>query len=78
MGSLGRLMPVRESWEKRWRGEASGGSSLSRARARDQGAPQGAVRAAPQPGHWLEAEGRGPLHRGWRGGCLRLLGGGDT
>ena len=77
-GSLGSLMLMRESWEKRWCGEASGGSSSSRARARGQGTPGGAVGAAPQPGRWVEADGGGSPHGGWRGGCLRLLRGRDT
>lgn len=41
--------------------------------------PRGSSRAAPQPGRWVEAEGGVSPHGGWRGGCLRLLGGwGDT
>lgn len=42
------------------------------------GHPRGSGRAAPQPGCWVEAEGGASPHRGWRGGCLRLLGGWGT
>ena len=43
------------------------------------GHPRGSGWAAPQPGCWVEAEGGASPHGGWRGVCLRLLGGwGDT
>lgn len=58
-GSLGSLMPARESWEKRWRGVASRGSSLSWARARGQGTPGGVVGQPPSQGAgWRLREGR--------------------
>ncbi|CAI9178899.1 unnamed protein product [Rangifer tarandus platyrhynchus] len=55
------------------------GARLEPGQGEGPGHPRGSSRGAPQPGRWVEAEGGASPHRGWRVGCLRLLGGwGDT